>query len=274
MPFFLKSKKNVRTVETQTESETWEWEQNEVENIGWPDSTSEEVIIYEEPLTYEDQSSELVVTVQEEENPFSLTQTTEYENRSENSQTLTEDNSSVNNILLNLFLFFFIIIIPYFFIRLFFFIIWFYNFQEIFIRLRLSKEDFLTEIDPFQINFTQASISRNFSGYNGYTVEDTIKELVSGKLKPKDLPIIRICIIDRKFYSADNRRLYCYQEAIKKGANFKTIPVKIIRETDERAGFKWKKEGSLIVIPKYNWKTTVLVNYAENGRAIDKFGNT
>src|SRR5260364_180180 len=160
MPFFLKSKKNVRTVETQTESETWEWEQNEVENIRWPNSTSEEVIIYEEPLTYEDQSSESVVTVQEKENPFSLTQTTEYENRSENSQTLTKDNSSVNNILLNLFLFFFII--------------WFYNFQEIFIRLRLSKEDFLTEIDPFQINFTQASISHNFSGYNGYTVEDTI----------------------------------------------------------------------------------------------------
>ncbi|CAG8752138.1 23804_t:CDS:1, partial [Gigaspora margarita] len=94
MFFFLKLKKNVRTVETQTESETWKWEQNEVENIGWPDSTSEEVIIYEEPLTYEDQSSESVVTIQEEENPFSLTQTTEYENRSENSQTLTEDNSS------------------------------------------------------------------------------------------------------------------------------------------------------------------------------------
>src|SRR5260364_386389 len=127
MPFFLKSKKNVRTVETQTESETWEWEQNEVENIGWPNSTSEEVIIYEEPLTYEDQSSESVVTVQEKENPFSLTQTTEYENRSENSQTLTEDNrdnSSVNNILLNLFLFFFIIIIPYFFIFLFFFLLY------------------------------------------------------------------------------------------------------------------------------------------------------
>ncbi|RIB29091.1 hypothetical protein C2G38_2028017 [Gigaspora rosea] len=63
-------------------------------------------------------------------------------------------------------------------------------------------------------------------------------DLVTSRLKPQDLPIIRICLNeDNQYISADNRRLYCYQQAIQKGANFKKVPVRIVRETNKSAGF-------------------------------------
>ncbi|CAG8819900.1 16513_t:CDS:2, partial [Dentiscutata erythropus] len=177
-------------------------DQNEVEYVGWQNSTSnKESIIYKELLTY-NRSSESAVLNPFENNFSSMQITPEYENRSEDSQeTITKDNTS-------------------------------------------------------------ATISCYFSGYNGYTVDDTINKLVSSKLKPKDLPVIRVCIIERQFFSANNKRLYCYQKAIKNNANFKKVPVKIVRETDERAGFKWKIESSLIVLPKQNWQKTMILDHA------------
>ncbi|RIB00645.1 hypothetical protein C2G38_2233553 [Gigaspora rosea] len=82
-----------------------------------------------------------------------------------------------------------------------------------------------------------------------FIVEDTINDLVTGRLKPQDLPIIRICLNeDNQYISANNRRLYCYQQAIQKGANFKKVLVRIVRETNEGAGFGWKRKKSLKII--------------------------
>ncbi|KAF0428745.1 hypothetical protein F8M41_005826 [Gigaspora margarita] len=84
------------------------------------------------------------------------------------------------------------------------------------IRLRLSTDDFVYELDLLKINFTQTTISPWFKGYNGYNNEETTEDLVS----------------------ADNRRLYCLKKAVKNRAKFNKVPVKIVRETDEKAGFK------------------------------------
>ncbi|CAG8796510.1 20060_t:CDS:1, partial [Cetraspora pellucida] len=63
-------------------------------------------------------------------------------------------------------------------------------------------------------------------------IENTIKDLVNGKIKIKDFSIIQVCIINDIFFSSDNRRLYIFQEAICKGLNINKILVKIRGVTD------------------------------------------
>ena len=121
----------------------------------------------------------------------------------------------------------------------FFFDIIVIELKPILMRLELSKEDYDYMLDPFQILFTQAQINSYFSGDDGFTVEDTINDLISGSLKVKDLPTIRVCLNKNDQYiSADNRRLFCYREAIRRGANFTLVPVRIVRESDESCGFR------------------------------------
>ncbi|RIB18061.1 hypothetical protein C2G38_2185702 [Gigaspora rosea] len=96
---------------------------------------------------------------------------------------------------------------------------------------------------------TSSTLIENSISNNGFTVEDTINDLVTGRLKPQYLPIIRVCLNeDNQYISANNRRLYCYQQAILKGANFKKVPVRIVREADESAGFGWKREKRLKIV--------------------------
>ncbi|RIB26487.1 hypothetical protein C2G38_2163223 [Gigaspora rosea] len=129
--------------------------------------------------------------------------------------------------------------------------------------IKLSKKDFDYMLDPQQILFTQAQINSYFLGDDGFTVEDTINDLVTGKLKPQDLLIIRICLNeDNQYISADNRRLYCYQQAIQKGANFKKVLVRIVRETNEGAGFGWKRKKSLKIIENKIWNNVVVSHLA------------
>ncbi|RIB04071.1 hypothetical protein C2G38_2223365 [Gigaspora rosea] len=99
----------------------------------------------------------------------------------------------------------------------FFFAIVIFELKPILIRLELRKKDFDYILDPRQILFTQAQINSYFSGNDEFTVENTINDLVTSRLKPQDLPIIH--------------------QAIQKGANFKKVPVKIVRETNKGAGF-------------------------------------
>ncbi|RIB18781.1 hypothetical protein C2G38_2183591 [Gigaspora rosea] len=77
--------------------------------------------------------------------------------------------------------------------------------------LELSKKDFDYMINPQQILFTQAQINLYFLGNDRFTVENTINDLVTDKLKPQDLAIICVCLNeDNQYISANNRRLYCY----------------------------------------------------------------
>ncbi|KAF0537617.1 hypothetical protein F8M41_008381 [Gigaspora margarita] len=184
-------------VETQTEEfETKEWF---YEEFGWKNGNStpfNKVAEQNNEDSTLEQSTKLLVC----EEVKTSTPNSEYKNRSNDSQqTVIKEDNSVNKFFLNILLFI-IIIIPYFFIRIFFFIILFYNFQEILIRLRLSTNDFVYELDSLKIKFTQTTISSWFRGYDGYNIEETTKYLVSGKLNPKILPIIRVCIINREFF--------------------------------------------------------------------------
>ena len=114
----------------------------------------------------------------------------------------------------------------------FFFDIIVIELKPILMRLELSKEDYDYMLDPFQILFTQAQINSYFSGDDGFTVEDTINDLISGSLKVKDLPTIRVCL------NKNDQYIFCYREAIRRGANFTLVPVRIVRESDESCGFR------------------------------------
>src|SRR5581483_1337227 len=53
----------------------------------------------------------------------------------------------------------------------------------------------------------------------------TIDQLVSKEILPKHIERIRVCILnDGKMHSLDNRRLYAFKEAIRRGCRFRTVP--------------------------------------------------
>ena len=77
----------------------------------------------------------------------------------------------------------------------------------------LAKSGF---INPNKIRYTQNNIKSSFS--NGNSIYDTIKGLKSGKIKPGDIPPIRIFEKHGQRYTLDNRRLYAAEQA---GVNVK-----------------------------------------------------
>lgn len=66
-------------------------------------------------------------------------------------------------------------------------------------------------IDPFQVAFTQDSISANFK--DGRSVEQLIQDLRTGAVTASDVPPIRLAELNGKLYTLDNRRLYTFREA-------------------------------------------------------------
>ena len=95
----------------------------------------------------------------------------------------------------------------------------------------MGKENFVEgELNPFNILFSQCNINIRFK--NGGLIEDLIRDLVNGSIKVDDIETIKVCIIDGEYYSFDNRRLYCFQEAIRWGASFKKIPVVFCKENE------------------------------------------
>lgn len=62
-------------------------------------------------------------------------------------------------------------------------------------------------LDPSQIYFTHSKISRSFSGC-GRKVEDTIDDILSGRLRLECLPQITVIQSKEHIYSLNNRRLY------------------------------------------------------------------
>ncbi|MEW1719734.1 RHS repeat-associated core domain-containing protein [Streptomyces sp. NPDC093109] len=66
-------------------------------------------------------------------------------------------------------------------------------------------------ISPKGVRFTQDSIKGKYS--DGRTVQNTIDDLKSGKLKAGDVPPIRVFERNGKIYSLDNRRLHAFREA-------------------------------------------------------------
>ncbi|GBB97814.1 hypothetical protein RclHR1_03080003 [Rhizophagus clarus] len=79
------------------------------------------------------------------------------------------------------------------------------------------------EIDPLNVFYSQDSIRPRFKDNNRH-VEETIKQLVKGKITPRHIERIRICFHNGRMHSLDNRRLYVFKQAVKRGGNFKTVP--------------------------------------------------
>lgn len=99
-----------------------------------------------------------------------------------------------------------------------------------------------TRVNPFDILFSQRSINTHFR--NGTSVEYIIDELVNGTLIPDDIEKIRACYVNNQLHSLDNRRLHCYREAIRRGANYTTIPIRIISINDSRNNIEWKMDNA------------------------------
>ncbi|CAG8458146.1 16170_t:CDS:2 [Gigaspora margarita] len=77
------------------------------------------------------------------------------------------------------------------------------------------------------------------------------------------------------FFSADNRRLFCVQQAILLGANFKKILVQIFRKTNKSLLINWKIKGSYRVIKNENWDSSPILFYCSaNGYTTNKNGDS
>jgi hypothetical protein len=116
-----------------------------------------------------------------------------------------------------------------------------------------QEENIMFEMDPFYILFSQRTIKNVFG--NGGSLELLIDDLVDGLITPDQIEPIRICVIDDYIFSADNRRLYAYQEAIKKGASFSKIPVTLVDRDDPYTFIYDKLENAKYIengLEKYN----------------------
>jgi hypothetical protein len=71
--------------------------------------------------------------------------------------------------------------------------------------------------DPLKIRYSQNNIKSKFS--NGSTIKELTNGLKSGKIKPEDIPPIRLIKKDGKWFSIDNRRLKAFKDA---GVNVRT----------------------------------------------------
>jgi hypothetical protein len=120
-------------------------------------------------------------------------------------------------------------------------------------------------IDPFLLLFSQRYISSIFR--NGDKIEDLIFKLINNEISPDDIEKIRVCIVNGKLHTLDNRRLYCFREAINRGANFKFIPIIVIDNNNRSNNIDWKMKGSKCtkVIQHTDWKNIEVRDYVYNG---------
>ena len=81
------------------------------------------------------------------------------------------------------------------------------------------------ELDPNVIYHTHSKIRNRFSGC-GKLVEETLKEIISGKTKIEVLPTITVEYDGQNYYSLNNRRLYVIKECKKIGL-IKNIKVRV-----------------------------------------------
>lgn len=176
---------------------------------------------------------------------------------------IKNDDSRIYEFILSLFL---LLFLP-FYIRLFIFSILLIDFRKKYIFYKLGQGDFETYMDPFEILFSQANINTCFK--NGGLIEDLINDLVDESIRVNDIEIVKVCIIDNNYFSFDNRRLYCFQEAIKRGAKFKKIPVIFTRENDN---IRWKISGSKQIVHNSNWFNVRVSNQASNNVVISDDG--
>eukprot|EP00700_Malawimonas_jakobiformis_P000842 EC719635.1.p1 GENE.EC719635.1~~EC719635.1.p1 ORF type:complete len:97 (+),score=3.53 EC719635.1:113-403(+) len=81
---------------------------------------------------------------------------------------------------------------------------------------KLSKGEALIQVDPARVRFMHAKIRPVFS--DGRRLEDTLADIVSGKVKVEDIPqIVVIQVGSDQFYSMNNRRLWVFKQLRDRG---------------------------------------------------------
>ena len=166
-----------------------------------------------------------------------------------------------NNFIYILLLLFIIIIIPTLILCIIVLLFYLYTYSDLFIiKLLASKLNYEyiieMDIDPFKLLFSQTSISSRFE--NG-TLNMLIDNLVDGHMGPNNVSTINVCIINDQFHSLDNRRLYCFQEAIRRGAVFKKIPIRLVKRDGYRENeIEFKMGVSKWFIKNNDWSKVVI----------------
>lgn len=73
---------------------------------------------------------------------------------------------------------------------------------------------------PSEIRFSQDSIGRTFGCYTSHPyrpIGDTLDDIITGKINVNSIPTISVCKRNGHWFTADNRRLWVFQEAEKRG---------------------------------------------------------
>lgn len=92
---------------------------------------------------------------------------------------------------------------------------------------------------PSDIRYSQDSISCEFGA--GKTIWNTLDKLEDGIMQVTDLPKIRVCKKDGKWYTADNRRLWLFKN-LESSGKLNNIAV-IVGSFDTDIGSKFTTEN-------------------------------
>ena len=90
----------------------------------------------------------------------------------------------------------------------------------------------MDELSPDIIYFTHSRISNKFTGCCK-KLEETLNELIIGKISINDIPKIKVYFSNGKYFSENNRRLWVFKQLFILG-KIKTINVRLIRTTDPK----------------------------------------
>lgn len=74
----------------------------------------------------------------------------------------------------------------------------------------------LITLSPERIYFTHSRVRPQFTGCNK-VIADTLKEIVEGRTRVTDIPMITVIENDGNYFSLNNRRLYLFKELLKLG---------------------------------------------------------
>jgi uncharacterized protein YaiL (DUF2058 family) len=120
-------------------------------------------------------------------------------------------------------------------------------------------------VNPKEIMFSQPTISQNFS--DGHTINQTVEALRSGKLKPTDLPPIRVVEQNGKLITLDNRRLATFT-----AAGVEKIPVQRVSLSDPAIAKEFRRKFNPIGDGKHVVVTPNAAGREEAERVLKEHG--
>lgn len=106
--------------------------------------------------------------------------------------------------------------------------------------------DGLIDIDPDCIRFTHARIRPYFTGC-GRRVEDTLADIIAGRMSIEDLPKITVILNQGTYFSLNNRRLYVLKDLRLRGLLPGNMIAARVKEALEREKDRYKIERCSLV---------------------------